>query len=188
MQGGSIARRYARALFDLAQAQGQAEQAGSELQLVLDTFRERRELLSVWENPEYSVAVKVALVEHALGDRVSALVRNFLGVVARRRREALLADINREYVALVDQALNRVEVEVRTAAPLTDEVQAQLEKKLAATLGKQIKFRTLVDKDLMGGLVVRVDDVLMDGSIRSQLARMQSRLSRATQTGGTAGV
>lgn len=183
MQAGSVARRYARALFELAQEQGQAEAVGRELELVVQTFSRRPELRGIWEHAEASTALKLGLVQQEFGDRVGQLVRNFLGVMAQKRRSTYLSAVYREYMVMVDEALGRVEVEVRSATELAPDLANQLTERLATRLHKQVKLRTLVDKELMGGLVIRVGDVLMDGSVRTRLRRMRQRLSQATQMG-----
>lgn len=179
MLTASVARRYARALYELARDRGQVEAAGRELELVVQTLDANRDLRALWEHAEVSARVKVQLVEQTFAGKISDLVKNFISVVATKRREAYLSQIAREYVALADEALNRVEVEVRSAAPLAPETLAGLQSRLERRLGKQIKFTTTVDQDLLGGLVVRVGDVLMDGSVRTRLKRMKARLTSA---------
>lgn len=179
MQNAAVARRYARALYELALDKGQVEQVGRELELVVRTLDANRDLRALWEHAEVSARVKLSLVEQTFAGKISDLVKNFVSIVATKRREAHLGAIAQEYTALADEALNRVEVEVRSAAPLSPDTLAQLQNRLGTRLGKQIKFVTTVDKDLMGGLVVRVGDVLMDGSVRTRLKRIKDRLASA---------
>lgn len=179
MQNASVARRYARALYELARERGQVDEVGRELELVVRTLDAHRDLRALWEHAEVSARVKLALIEQTFAGKVSGLVRNFVAVLAQKRREVYLGAIAREYTALADEALNRVEVEVRSAAPLSPDTLVDLQHRLGARLGKQIKFVTTVDQDLMGGLVIRVGDVLMDGSVRTRLKRMKERLASA---------
>ncbi len=179
MLNASVARRYARALYELAQDKGQVEAVGRELELAVQSLTANRDLRALWEHAEVSARVKVSLVEQTFTGKISDLVKNFVCVIATKRREAYLAQIASEYVALSDEALNRVEVEVRSATPLSPDTLDHLQNRLGNRLGKQIKFVTSIDKDLIGGLVVRVGDVLMDGSVRTRLKRMKDRLASA---------
>lgn len=177
MLGASLARRYARALFELALAQERVQDVGEELDRVLATLEERRDLRALWEHQEVSARVKLSLVEEVLGAGVSPLVRNFLSLVVTRRRERWLAAMRQEYERLADEALGRVEVEVRSAVPVPGETLDALRGRLGNKLKKTVKFRTRVEPELLGGLVVRVGDVLLDGSVRSRLRRMRERLA-----------
>lgn len=179
MLGASLARRYARALFDLALQAGQVEEVGEALDRVLQTLADRRDLRALWEHQEVSARVKRSLALEVLAAGAPVLVRNFLSVLVTRRRERWLEAIRREYERLADEALGRVEVEVRSAVPPAAGVLGALEDRLGRRLGKQVRFRVRVEPELMGGLVVRVGDVLYDGSVRTRLARMRERLARA---------
>lgn len=179
MLGASLARRYARALFDLALEAGQVQEVGEALDRVLGTLAERRDLRALWEHQEVSARVKRTLVDEILAAEAPALVRNFLALLVTRRRERWLEAIRGEYERLADEALGRVEVEVRAAVPPAAGVLGALEDRLGRRLGKQVKLRVRIEPELVGGLVVRVGDVLFDGSVRTRLRRMQERLARA---------
>nr|PZN42818.1 MAG: F0F1 ATP synthase subunit delta [Bacillota bacterium] len=183
MLSASVARRYARALFDLARERGQVEEVGREVEQVVEAMRASRELRGLWEHQEVSPRLKCALLEQHFKGKVSDLVLHFLFLLVAKRREVWLPRILREYVALADEALGRVEVEVRSAVPLPDEVLDRLAERLRQRLGKEVRFVRRVDPSLLGGLVVRVGDVLMDGSVRTQLRRMQQRLVGAGGNG-----
>jgi F-type H+-transporting ATPase subunit delta len=108
--------------------------------------------------------------------KVSDLVLNFLLMVIGKRREAQIPAIYHAFLELANDARGIVEVEVRSAIPLPDETVRNLEAKLVKHLGKRVKFQTQVAPELLGGLVVRVGDELMDGSVRTRLQRMRDRL------------
>lgn len=185
MLTASVARRYARALFELARERGQVEAIGRDLEQVVRTLESRQDLRALWEHQEVSPRVKQAMIRQEFGDKVSELVLNFLAVVTTRRREAWLGRMLAEYTALADEALGQVEVEVRSAAPLPIETLAELKIRLGQRLGKEVRLTQKVDPDLLGGVVLRVGDVLMDGSVRTQLKRMKERLAAAS--GGAKG-
>lgn len=178
MAAGSVARRYARALFDLAQEQGVVEKVGSELAQVVQTLREQTNLRGLWESQDVPATVKLAFIQEQFGD-LSELLRNFLSVLVNKRRETHLPQIYTEYQAMADEAAGRVTVEVRTATPLHESMAGALQARLAAALNKQVKMESRVDPALMGGIIVRVGDLQMDGSVRTRLKRMRERLITA---------
>lgn len=179
MANHAVARRYARALFELAQEKGLLDQVEKELEMVAEMIRTNLKLRWVMNDVMTSPEVKSRLIEELFKGKVSDLVLRFLLVVVRKRREAYIPEMYRAYVDLANEARGIVEVEVRSAVPLDEEIARNLEQKLVARLGKRVKFQTQVAPELIGGLVVRVDDTLMDGSVRTRLARMRERLTRA---------
>lgn len=175
----AVARRYAQALFDLAQEKGQIEQVDGEFSMVVNMIEGNRQLKAVIDDVLIAPAVKRDLVEKLLSGKVSALLMNFLKLVVRKRRESFLPQMYRAYLDLANEARGIVEVEVRSAVSLPDVTLQQLEGKLVARLGKRVKFSTQVAPELLGGLVVRVGDELMDGSVKTRLHRMHDRLLRS---------
>jgi len=175
----AVARRYARALFELAQEKGQIDQVDRELGLVVAMIDTNPQFKAVMSDVLLAPEVKTDLVRKLFEGKLSPLVTNFLLVVIRKRRESYFQLMYRSFVDLANEARGIVEVEVRSAVPLPDETVQTLEQKLVVRLGKQVKFQTQVAPELIGGLVVRVGDQLMDGSIKTRLQRMRDRLIRS---------
>lgn len=179
MLNQAVARRYASALFDLAQEKGLVDQVDQEFGMVVQMADANPQLRAVMEDVLMSPEVKSDLVQKLFTGKVSPLVLNFLLVVIRKRREAFFPQMYRSYLDLANEARGIVEVEVRSAVPLPEELAQTLEHKLVSRLGKRVKFQTQVAPELIGGLVVRVGDELMDGSVRTRLRRMRDRLTRS---------
>jgi F-type H+-transporting ATPase subunit delta len=179
MLNQAVARRYASALFDLAQEKGLVDQVDQEFGMVVQMADANPQLRAVMDDVLMSPEVKSDLVQKLFTGKVSPLVLNFLLVVIRKRREAFFPQMYRSYLDLANEARGIVEVEVRSAVPLPEELAQTLEHKLVARLGKRVKFQTQVAPELIGGLVVRVGDELMDGSVRTRLRRMRDRLTRS---------
>lgn len=176
MLNHAVARRYATALFELAQEKNQIDQIEQELDVVIGVIDANRRLKAIIDDVLIAAEVKQDLLKKLFVDKVSPLLLNLLQVVARKRRESYLPDIRRAYVDLANQARGLVEVEVRSAVPLGEETLAKLEGRLLSRLGKRVRFSTQVAPELVGGLVVRVGDQLMDGSVKTRLQRMRERL------------
>lgn len=179
MLNQAVARRYASALFDLAQEKGLVDQVDQEFGMVVQMADANPQLRAVMDDVLMSPEVKSDLVQKLFTGKVSPLVLNFLLVVVHKRREAFFPQMYRSYLDLANEARGIVEVEVRSAVPLPEELAQTLEHKLVARLGKRVKFQTQVAPELIGGLVVRVGDELMDGSVRTRLRRMRERLTRS---------
>jgi F-type H+-transporting ATPase subunit delta len=184
-RGAAVARRYARALRELASQESRLEPIAQELlrfeQVLADQPDLRSALLLPWITAAAKRAIVVTVCER-LG--LSTLARNFLALVAQRRRMALLGDIREAYQALLDQTAGRVRARVRSAAPLNDAQRAALRERLGRRLGKTVLLDTAVDPGLLGGFVAEVGSRLLDMSLRGQLARLRERL--AGDAGGIA--
>lgn len=177
MVGGSVARRYAHALFEVARDHGRIEEQDAELRRVLATFAENPSLKTAYESRRTSPDRRKAVVGQVFGD-LSAHTLNFLYLLVDKQREGALAAIAAEYRALADAAQGIVEVEVRSAVELGDPELGLLEQRLKAGGARAVRFSPRVDPGLIGGLVLRVGDRLFDGSVRTRMQRLRERLAR----------
>jgi F-type H+-transporting ATPase subunit delta len=170
---GSIGRRYARAVLGIARETGALIAAGEELARATAAFVEP-ELQSVVQSPVVAQLARRAIVEKVVGRLgLSPAVKNLIRLLADRGRLGELPDVARAYDTLVDRELGRTRVNIRSAAPLTGEQRAELER-LAGRLagGKEIIVSAEVDPGLIGGVVVDAGGTVYDGSVKTQLARL----------------
>jgi F-type H+-transporting ATPase subunit delta len=182
--GAAVARRYAKALWELASQESRLDAVAQELQrferLLADEPALRNVLLLPWTKAATKRAIVVAVSERL---SLSPLARNFLALVAQRRRLALLGEMRAAYDALVDAAAGRVRARVRSAAPLGEAQRTALRERLGRRLGKTVLLDTAVDPTLLGGFVAEAGSRLLDMSVRGQLAALRERLTR--EAGGT---
>jgi F-type H+-transporting ATPase subunit delta len=184
-RGGAVARRYAKALLALARGEGRLEVVGQELQRFDRVLGEEPTLREVLVRPWVKATTKRAIVAETterLG--LSLLGRNFLALVAQRRRLHLLPEILAAYRTLADEATGRARARVRSAAPLGDAQRAAIREALGRRVGRTVLLETEVDRTLLGGFVAEVGSLLLDASIRGQLRALQARLT--TDAGGSA--
>ena len=176
---GSIARRYAKALFDLAVEAGKVEpwsQALVALKKAVDSSTELRDLL---QNPVYTKEQRQGLAAQlakvlSLDPHPAAL----LSLLAERNRLAYLAGIADTFGRLADEKLGRVRARVISAVPLEEQAAAALAQKLAAATQGQVIVERVVDPSLLGGVVAQVGSLVYDGSLRSQLEDLRRTLKR----------
>ena len=176
MAGSGASGRYARALFDAARAEGTVEQVGSDLQGVAAIFRETPDLLRVLRAPVVPAERKLELLRTAFGRRVSPLTLKFLEMVVQKRREEILPEVPEVFQRLSYQMLNILPVEVTSAVALTADERTALAAALGRRSGKRIQLVEKTDPALMGGLVMRLGDMIIDGSVQGQLQRLRQRL------------
>jgi F-type H+-transporting ATPase subunit delta len=173
----SIARRYAKAVFALAQEDRSLEETGEELQR-LAAVASVPDLAPVLANPLLSSASRRAIAR-TLAERLALrrTTTNFLQLLADHRRLDQLAGIADHYRKLVDRALGRVRAQISAATPLTPDQQQRLVDALAALTGKSVLPEWATDAQLLGGVVVEIESKVYDGSVRTQLERLATSIA-----------
>ncbi len=174
---------YAKALLGATEKAGQTQRVLDELDsLVADVLDTQPDFDEVLRTPRIAPEEKVQLLERVFASRVSPLLLNFLKVIAQHERLDALRAIQRAARKLYNETSGRVEVLVRSAAPLSNQVRLNISTRLKALLGKEVVLTTELDPDLLGGLVVRVGDTVYDGSLAGKLKAMEAvTLEHATQ-------
>jgi F-type H+-transporting ATPase subunit delta len=175
--GGSVARRYARALFAIGVDKGSFEALGQELEALASVYAQSPELRQTLENPVFKISQKRAILEKVL-PRVapSRLVQTFALMLVERRRIAVLPLIARMYQEMTDVQLGRVRATVVSARPLDVITAAEIQRGLERRTGKKVLMKTEVDPALIGGVVARVGSLVLDGSLRTRLETMANRI------------
>lgn len=176
---GSLARRYAKALLELAQETHAVDAVGTQLESFVALCQANDgQLLAAMGNPGFTAAERKGVLDAVLPRlALSPLFVNFIRLVVDKDRFAALPDIAREYRALADTLANRVRATVTTASPASAALQAEIAAALAAATGKQVVLETQVDPTLLGGMVARVGSRLFDASLRTRLETLQVALA-----------
>ncbi len=177
MIGSNIAKRYARAFFKIAGEERRYEQYHRELVRFSSLLAENRNLSEFLANPVFAQPDKRAVVDALLAKLdLSPLTANFLRLLVDKRRIGILSPIEGCYRELVDDALQKAAVTVKTAFPLSDRLLARLQREMETLTGRKVEMSIVEDPALLGGIVVQVGDRLYDGSIRTQLGNMRNLL------------
>jgi F-type H+-transporting ATPase subunit delta len=172
----SVTRRYVRALFDTAQREGVTEKIETDLETVDALLRTTPNFLRVLRAPTIDRTRKKDLLRQVFAEQISALALRFLYLIVDKRREAILADVNREFRTLSYRQRNIQPVTVRVATRMTADERGALTRALEARTGKTIELQEEIDADLIGGAVLRIGDTIIDGSVAGHLRRLRERL------------
>jgi F-type H+-transporting ATPase subunit delta len=175
--GGSVARRYAKALFGLGVDSGAYDRFGQELDDLVRVYETSADLRLALENPVIKPAQKQAILRAVLPRVTPSLpVQRFASLLLERGRLSLVRSIARAYRELADARAGQVRAKVTAAEALgpadLDRVRRALEKRT----GRKVIIEASVDPELIGGIVARVGDLVLDGSVRTQLDEMRRRL------------
>ena len=173
----SAPRRYAEAAFQLATRDGSIETWRRELERA--AAETDGQLMDVLANPALPLDQRLDAANRVFAD-LSQPVRNMIGLLVRRRRIEQLHRVVTEFVRLDDRRQNVIHATATSAAPLTDLEVKALTARLEQMSGGRIALSTDVDESLLGGLIVRVGDRLIDGSVRGRLERLRTQLAAGT--------
>lgn len=180
MSQRTVARRYATALYEEADQTGVLEAVDEDVLMLRRSLEENRKLSRFFESPVIPQEKKETIIQSLLGDRVEALVINFLQLLVQKDRETMTEAILDHYQSLRDEHRGIVDATVRVARPLADEDQEDLSAALEEWTGKSVRMEVEEAPDLIGGLVVRIGDRVYDASVRNQLVELRDRLHETT--------
>ena len=169
MIAGGVAKRYSRALFELASAEKQIEPIGRQLSEFAAAWDASDELRGIFENPAYTPDVRKKVVL-GLAERLGALptLKNGLLLLAERGRLRFVREIADAFAALAETSAGVVRAEIVTATDLPESYFAQVERTLAASTGKKVVLVRRKDPALLGGVVTKVGEKVYDGSLRAR--------------------
>ena len=173
-----VARRYAQALTQEAQSKGQLDAADADVALLAETLDGSRELRLALTSPVVPAAKKRAVLDRLFRGKVSDLTARFLQLLVEKQRDGQIPEILEAYRLLRDERTGTVEAMVRTARPLSPDEADRLKAALEARSGKAVRMDLRVDPSLIGGLVVRLGDVVYDRSVRHQLDTLRGQLAQ----------
>ena len=171
-----LARKYARAIFELAVEDDKLLAYGRELKRVEGDFDGVAGIWGYFDNPGISRADKKTLLKKCFEGELAGEVQNFLYLLVDKRRMAYFPEIVRVFEALSNEAQGIVIADVTTASSLDAGQESRLQEKLAGVTGKEVRLRLHEDPKVIGGVVVRIGDKRIDGSVTGRLARLTGDL------------
>lgn len=174
MQKNAIAKRYAQAVFDIARENEQFDRWAADLQELAAVLQEE-ELAALLENPKIRFENKSRLLRARLAS-VAPLALNLALLLATKDRFSIAGDVRDEYEQLLNDHRNVAVAEATTAVELSSAEQEKLAEQLGQLMGKRIVLRTKVDPAIGGGLLARIGDKVIDGTIHTRLAMLRDKL------------
>jgi F-type H+-transporting ATPase subunit delta len=172
-----IAAVYARSLFEVAQEQDKLDLVRDQLGTFVDALNETRELQTFFFSPYFSTTEKEDGLDRAVTDADPAVV-NFLKLLIENHRMPVIFRVRREYETLWEQENKLLPVQVTSAVELDKATVKQIGDRIAAQTGRKVELTASVEPEILGGIVVRVGNSIIDASIRNRLEKLRKQVAR----------
>ncbi|TCS83406.1 F0F1 ATP synthase subunit delta [Tepidibacillus fermentans] len=176
MINGLVAKRYAKALFEVAYNNRILEQVEADLQLIVKVFRETEGFLSFLRHPLVDKEKKKQIIDTAFGDSISSVSKKLLLRLIEGGREEYVEAIAEAYTHLSNQVRGIVDVTATTAIALTQEEKDKITQSIQTKIGKTVRLHNIVDPNIIGGMVIQIGDRLYDGSLKKKLLMVKRSL------------
>jgi F-type H+-transporting ATPase subunit delta len=176
MRDATIAKNYAEALLSLSVKAEDASGWGKLIRDIANGVEQDPKLKLFLESPKISEVQKTDVLFQALGDNVPRHFLRFLQTLVRKRRQMLIPEIATQYEALLDVYEDRLHANVTVAREATAVDEARIGEQLSKVVGKKVIPHMNVNPEILGGVVVRIGDTVMDGSVRRRLANLRGKM------------
>lgn len=173
IKGSRVSGRYAKSLLDLAIEKGALETAYADMLLISKTCLNSRDFVVMLKSPIIKTDQKIKILDAIFNDKVSDLTSKFVNIITSKKREYLLDEIAHSFVHQYKVLKHTSVAHVTTATPLTAEQSKAIETIVLEHFGGNIEIVSHVDTDIIGGIVLRVDDKQVDASIASKLRELK---------------
>ena len=173
-----IAQVYARSLFEVAQEHDKLDEVRDQIGQFADALGESRDLQTFFFSPYFSTEEKKAGLDSAL-EGADPVVENFLALLIENHRMPVLFRVRREFDQMWREVNKLLPVQITSAVELDKAVTQQIGDEIGRQTGRTVELTSTVDPDVLGGLVVRVGNSILDASIRTRLERLRKQVARA---------
>jgi F-type H+-transporting ATPase subunit delta len=168
-----VTRRYANALFELAFEKNQVSEISDDLRKIQEVCTSSEDFIRLLDSPVIQVSEKKQVLSRLFEKRIHPLTFYFLELLLEKNRENLLPDTIKYFMRLVDDSQGIMRGELQTAYLLSEQQIEALKKRLDRITGKNVLLHQNINPDLLGGFMVKLDDTVIDTSIRNQLLKMR---------------
>lgn len=170
------ARRYATALLELAQERDELEEVLADIEFMHNTLNDSKELVRFLKSPIINYDDKTAVLNELFSKELEESTRLFVKLLARKDRINLLDQITESFIQQYKKHVGIITVDVYVASDLSEEQRQSLHQKLEEKTQKQVDMKVIIDESLKGGMAVRIDDTVIDGTVKHQLEQLEESL------------
>lgn len=172
-----VLRPYATALFEIAKEREQIEQFEKQVDTVIQTLKQESQFMELLMHPKIMVDEKIQLIDTIFNGRVADEITGTLAIIIKKGRQDVLLDILELFLEMVSDHLGIVKATVTSAVELSKEQLAQIRNKIENGTGKTVELHTIINPSIIGGMIIRVGDHVVDASISGRLQTLKEKLT-----------
>ncbi len=176
MAGDPLVKGYAEALFQVAKAEGKLDPIEEELTHLLNSLESNAELKEFLSDPQISSEGKKSALLKIFGEKVSPIILHWVNLVVDQGRQRRLPLMIETFFSLAQEAREKVTAEIITSIPLSEDLLHRLEEELSKATKKQVFLKPLVDESILGGVIVKLENKVFDGSIKHRLEEIKREM------------
>jgi F-type H+-transporting ATPase subunit delta len=177
-----VARRYAKSLLDLGREQNITDQLFADMSLILETIRASRPLSAMLKSPIINTDKKDAILREIFGSKINRVTSEFLRIITSKKREFYIEDIALSFTELYKQFMNIQPAFVVTAVSLDENLRKKLHDIVKKSTGSSVELNEIIDKDIIGGFILRWGDRQIDASVVNSLSEMKQEFRKNLYT------
>lgn len=182
MSQSKIHVRYAKALFSLARERNELDRVRQDMELMLQVFSENDNFIGVFSNPSFRGVFREEFLKRIFGDQISKLTYSFIELLLDKNRELFFPGMARRFLFFYKKEKGILTVTMTSAVHLNKETIEHIRKRIASLHSCEVEMECLINPDIIGGFLLRIDDKLMDASIRGELKKIQEELQNGSVT------
>lgn len=179
MMGSKASRRYAAAFLQSAIEQDHLDKVLDDVDLIGNTFESSPDLKRFVRNPVIQSSIKLKVLEEVFEPSVQPLTLLFIQLLIQKGREKLLPEIVKSFIELYHDHAGIQEVTLYSAYPVSEDQEKELVSVLEKLTSNQIELEKLVQPELLGGIAIRIDDTVVDGTVKNKLSRLRTLFNEA---------
>ncbi|HHX60967.1 MAG TPA: ATP synthase F1 subunit delta [Epulopiscium sp.] len=172
-----VLRPYATALFDLAKEQNQVVEFEEQVKVVIETIEENPQFMDLLLHPKIIVDEKIQLIDTVFSGKVADEITGILTIIVKKGRQNVLINILQLFLEMVSEDQGVIKATITSAVELNNEQLAQIKGKIENSTKKDVKLHAEVNQDLIGGMIIRVGDKVVDASIAGRLQTLKEGLT-----------
>lgn len=174
---GLAAKRYAKALFELTKEADSLDKTEQDLQLIIKVIYEDEEIRKFLSHPQIAREMKKKIIASTFGENISKLTKNMLFQLIDNNRQEVLVEILNQYVKLANDYRGIIDVEAISVISLNETEKNRITESFKIKFGKKVRLKNVIDSSIIGGMIIKIEDKVYDGSIKTKLQVMKRSLT-----------
>lgn len=173
-----IGRRYATSLFEVAKELDKVEIIYDEISFIVENFTNNNDFYQFFITPKVSKDERKKVIENIYGGKISEEVINFLKLLLDKKRASEIFMIKEFFEKLLDESRNIKRVTIESVIELTDDHKEKLIEKLKKSIGSEIVLENIINPDILGGIIMKIDNEIIDNSVLAKLNSIEKSISK----------